>query len=158
MTPYQRGKLAHDADTDNDPFEEVLVAHFLTGIVVSTPDVFLLARPVDSRGDHMGFNDPFLTYDEPDTWHVYLGAGDITKLADFFPYPLPTVSFVRKNSLHFYRLAPRSEIVNRIKRYGRKEETRSGATESESTRSNGAETTEQAGRSLEPTGETGCCR
>ena len=156
MTPYQRAQLAHNSDPDNDPFEEVIVAHFLTGIVISTPDVFLLARPVESSDPSP--TDPFEVYDNPDTWHIHLAAGDLSKIADSLPYPLPLVSFVRKNRLHFYRLAPRSDLIERIRRHDRKKETRRSATESELSRSDGAEKAEQAGRSIESTGAESCCR
>lgn len=116
MNPFESARILHRSHPDIIPFEEAMIAHLLFGVVVSTPNVFFMARPVDSNADPFGYDDPWLTYDDPDTWHIYLAAGDLTMVGGLVPYPLPWVSFVRKNSLRFRN----SKHMQSLLRYGRK--------------------------------------
>lgn len=120
MTPYERAVAAHEADPHNDPFADVLAAHLVGGAVISTPDVFFLARPVDTRCNRDLFDFAWIQFDDPDCWHCYLAAGDLTKLGRHMPYPLPFISFVRRNKLH---IRPLTRIHAR---YGWQKETRKG--------------------------------
>jgi hypothetical protein len=115
MNPFETARAFHRSIPDIIPFEEALSAHLLFGVVISTPNVFFMARPVDSTADSLGYDDPWLTYDVPDTWHIYLAAGDLTLIGGLVPYPLPWVSFVRKNSLRFRN----SKHMQNLLRYGR---------------------------------------
>ena len=115
MNPFESARILHRSIPDIILFEEALSAHLLFGVVVSTPNVFFMARPVDSGADSLGYDDPWLTYDDPDTWHIYLAAGDLVSISDLLPYPLPWVSFVRKNSLRFRN----SKHMHSLLRYGR---------------------------------------
>lgn len=79
------------------------MAHLIGGYVISTPEVFLLFRPVDSRRPDL-FDDPWAVFEEVDTWFCYLAAGDLSQFGRFMPYPLPFVAWNRKNSLRFHTL------------------------------------------------------
>jgi hypothetical protein len=118
MNPFESARILHRSIPDIILFEEALSAHLLFGVVVSTPNVFFMARPVDSGADTLGYDDPWLTYDDPDTWHIYLAAGDLSTISDLLPYPLPWVSFVRKNSLRFRN----SKHMQNLLHYGRQTE------------------------------------
>lgn len=121
MTPYERAVSAHEADPDNDPFADVLAAHLVGGVVVSTPDVFFLARPVDTRGEQDLFDYAWCQFADPDCWHCYLAAGDLRGLGRYMPYPLPFISFVRRKEL---RIRPLKKVIHR---YGWQKETREGS-------------------------------
>ena len=65
-----------------------------------------MGRPVDSAGRHEDIVNPAFEFprEKCDCWHVYLMAGDTTRVWDIMPYPLPKISFERRNELRFYAL------------------------------------------------------
>jgi hypothetical protein len=126
MTPFETARAFHRAIPDITPFEEALTAHLLLGLVVSTPSAFLMARPVNLGADDMLFDDVWTTFTNPDCWHVYLAAGNCRALIEATPYPLPYVSFLRKNRLHVRSLKHMTEKVTTISRYGRTTEKTDG--------------------------------
>lgn len=119
MTPFEQARALHRSDPDNEPFEEVLMAHLLHGVVVSTPTVFVLMRPVGLWAEHKSFDDSWLRFANPDCWHCYLAAGDLREMFAAIPYPLPYCSFVRKNRLHIRELKHMTERVSNLSRHGR---------------------------------------
>jgi hypothetical protein len=121
MTPALRAAQWHSRQPDCESFSEALLAHLHGGYVISTPEVFLLFRPVDSRGDRLLFDDPWHRFETFDTWHCYLAAGDLTQFRQFIPFDLPFFSYVRKNRLRVRPLT-QSPVL-----YGRKTETRKAA-------------------------------
>lgn len=61
--------------------------YFETGYVFVTPDFFLMGKRVD------------------DYWLVFAAAGDMAKMLDAIPFPLPRVAWSRRGKpLRFYRL------------------------------------------------------
>lgn len=123
MTPYHRAKARHLAENCRITFEEAIFLHALTGYVVITPEVFLLFRPVDSRGDSDLYDDPSITFADPDTWFVYLAAGDASQFESWFPFDLPNVAFIRKKRLHFTRY---KKTARKLTSYGRRKTSGSG--------------------------------
>jgi hypothetical protein len=105
MTPFDLAAQFQAADPDNIGLHEAIAAHLFSGVVISTPTVFLLIRPVDTRSNHLLFDDPWVTFQDPDCWHCYLAAGDLSQFGRYIPSPLPLVSYVRKNSLRIHPLA-----------------------------------------------------
>lgn len=102
MTPYTLARSVYDAEPCARTFEVDLIAHLALGYVVSTPEVFAMFRPVHRDGGE-GIVDPFVSFPDPDCWHIYLAAGDISLIHGFIPHPLPWVSWERKNRLRFHR-------------------------------------------------------
>lgn len=88
-------------------FEEDLHLHLLNGYVINRPDFFIMGRHVDSRADPEQIVNPEWLFDpmDCDCWHVYLMAGDMARAFEAMPFPLPLISFERKNELHFQLLA-----------------------------------------------------
>lgn len=81
-SPYWQAKRAYlKADNQEYTFEGVLKAHLDGGICVSTPEYFLMARPVAREASQELLSDPFLSFENlnPDAWFVYMAAGDISK-------------------------------------------------------------------------------
>lgn len=85
-------------------FQEDMELHLISGYVVSTPDYFVMARPVNKDADPARIVDPNVMFnkEEWDCWHIYLYAGDIVKAWDKDTLHLPFVSFERKNRLRIY--------------------------------------------------------
>ena len=93
-------------------FNEDLELHLVAGYVVSTPDYFIMARPVDSGAPPQDIVDAACLFDkeECDCWHIYVMAGDMKKCWDHCPADLaglPLVSFERKNRL---RILPMDRV------------------------------------------------
>jgi hypothetical protein len=87
-------------------FQQDLDIHLTTGYVVSTPEYFIMARPVNSGAPQEDVVNPMHIFDnsECDCWHIYLMAGDMKKCWDKCPddlKDLPLVSFERSNVLKF---------------------------------------------------------
>ena len=108
MTPAELAAAVYQQEPCARSFREDLEAHLLHGYVFSTPDVFLMIRPVD-RGWRDQIVDPtknpewIKPWSPPDCWHVYLAAGDIQEMWKFLPYPLEFVSYERSNRLRIVR-------------------------------------------------------
>ena len=96
-------------------FKEDLEIHLLTGFVYSTPDYFIMGRPVDRYGDPALIVDPTYPFprDQWNCWHIYLMAGDVTKCWEREPIVFPWVSWEKRNKLKFY---PMMSIRSRIER------------------------------------------
>ena len=103
MTPYEQAVLVYACEPCARSFEDDLRLHMMYGYVVSTPDVFLMGRPVEKNADETLIKDPAYKFYNPDTWLVYLAAGDMAKFFDYEPYPLPWMAWERQNVLRFHR-------------------------------------------------------
>jgi hypothetical protein len=76
-------------------------------VVVSTPELFLLAKPIDSRKPPEIWRDIATGSNEPDTWLVWAyatAAGvNINKILTHCPHPYNFVAFARRTGrLKFY--------------------------------------------------------
>jgi hypothetical protein len=144
MTPYLTAKALHESDPENVPWDDLISAHLVHGVLVSTPDVFLAMRPIDCWSSFDAFNDPWSESDapawmgtkSPNCWHVYLAAGDLGGLFDFCPYELPLVSFVRKNTLRFQNF---HRLKAKLQSHGRKSQETTGGGANAGERDRGGE-------------------
>jgi hypothetical protein len=107
MTPFETARATHEG-YGIEPFHQALAAHLAHGVVISTAEVFLLMRPVDTRARHALFDDPAYVFDNPNCWHCYLAAGDMTQFGRYIPYELPFISYVKRNRL---RILPLSQTT-----------------------------------------------
>lgn len=89
-------------------FEEDLAAHLQTGVVVSTPLHFLMARAVVRSAP--GVEDPWQAFDIPDTWLIWAASGPSAVSVKTFcltmqPFPLRWVAWARrKGPLIYHRI------------------------------------------------------
>jgi hypothetical protein len=104
MTPFEQAVAVYSREPCARTFDEDLRLHLRNGYVVSTPDFFVMARPV-RRIIIEGICNPAIRFEKPDCWHVYLLAGSIQKALTALPYDLPWMSWERGNVLRFYPLA-----------------------------------------------------
>ena len=67
-------------------FTSDLAAHFAHGLVIATPDYFIMARPVRRDAEPEALLDPWHSFTAPDAWMVWLAAGDLRKaMASLWP-------------------------------------------------------------------------
>jgi hypothetical protein len=111
MTPFEQAIAIYDSEPCFRTFDEDLRLHLRHGFVFSTPEFFVMGRPtpapwVDDGAIDSMICDPAVTWPKhsQQCWHVHVMAGDMAKAWGILPWPLPYVSFQRKNELRFYRL------------------------------------------------------
>jgi len=85
-------------------FAEDLALHFEHGFVFSTPDYFIMGRPVPKDAPAEDIVNPAIVFPRAicDCWHCYLFAGDMAAALAVLPWALPWISFERKNELRIY--------------------------------------------------------
>jgi hypothetical protein len=110
LTPYVRARAVYETELCARSFDEDLEWHLLNGYVLSTPDVFVMARAVNSKCVGSQIVLPRVQFNHPDCWHIYLLAGDWMKAFQYIPIEYPLISWERKNKLRFYS-------YNRMHRY-----------------------------------------
>jgi hypothetical protein len=88
-SPYEQAQDLFRQHPEEGTFADALVDHLESGYVFSTPDVFMLGKPVN------------------DGWFVHTLCGDMQKAIELMPYFLPWIAFVRyhngKRRLAMYR-------------------------------------------------------
>lgn len=88
--------------------------HLNDGFVFSTPEFFVMGRPVRRDADPQLIRNPAFTWkrDSADAWWIHGMAGDMSKVIAFMPWPLKWVGFERFDCIcRFYdlhRLAERT--------------------------------------------------
>ena len=109
--PYERAARWHIAHCPHTPFVQVVEAHFFSGVVVSTPDIFVLARRVGHDWDEVRLLDIGQADPAGDCWHVWLFAGNLPQLPAADMLRLPWVTFHRGHRLVLLRSARVSEFL-----------------------------------------------
>lgn len=116
MTPIERAAAVYAREPCARPFHEDLTAHFVRGYVISTPDVFVMFRPVRWANGEASIVNPWIPHEDCDAWHIYLFSGNIEALESLLPYPLPWVSYERENVLRRFRVSRMSGLVKFMKK------------------------------------------
>jgi len=113
--PAILARHVYDKEPCARTWAEDVELHLLFGYVFSTPDYFIMGRPVKHDAPDSCIVDPLYQFPrcEWDAWHIYLYSGDITKCWDIEPFKFPWVTFERKNVLRRYPM-------DRLKRLIRK--------------------------------------
>lgn len=105
MTPYEEARAIYTKEPCKRTFGEDLVAYFLHGYVISTPDFFVMARPVNGAAMPSMIVDSRVQFprDTWNCWHVHLMAGNMAKAWAALPFDLPLFTFERQNVLRMHR-------------------------------------------------------
>jgi hypothetical protein len=105
--PYTEARAIYDREPCARTFQQDLDFHFRFGFVFSAPRFFIMGRPVIKGAPPAAIVNPAVQFngEECDCWHVYLMAGDLAKIWEIVPWPLPWCSWERKNELRFTRFA-----------------------------------------------------
>lgn len=99
--PFLAAAAVYDREPCARTFEADLFLHLLHGIVVSTPEVFAMVRPVCREWPLAWLRDPERIDPDGDCWWIWLAAGDVRRL---FQWPVPAkkwVAFERSNTPKF---------------------------------------------------------
>ena len=111
-TPVERAARVYEQENCLYTFKQDLEFYLINGWVISTPCVFLMARPVQSLAPRQQITGHHVFY-EADAWLVYLLAGDMAEAWRFLPYELPKMMLERKNVLRCWDLlAFRRRIIS----------------------------------------------
>jgi hypothetical protein len=102
--PYEAAQMSFGEYNEPFFFREMLDAHFCTGTVISTPDVFLAFRPVEVDWTTDELCDPWKTSENPNAYHVFLAAGDLSKIGPHLPPALPFITFHRDGADKIHKL------------------------------------------------------
>ncbi|CAB4186549.1 hypothetical protein UFOVP1329_23 [uncultured Caudovirales phage] len=97
MTPYEAAALVYESEPCVRTFDHDLVLHLMNGYVVSTPEVFVMARRVHRHWSVAQLLDPTLTAPDGDCWWVWCLAGQMSAVVPLIPISLPWVGFERSN-------------------------------------------------------------
>lgn len=112
-SPAFQARVVYESLGSDWPFTSVIEMHLLGGYVVSTPEYFILARPVDSTADEARILNPLISFSKPDAWFIFAYAGDISRAWDYFPVFYPKVGWQRANRpIRFY---PMENIIRKVK-------------------------------------------
>ena len=90
-------------------FAEALEHHYRRGFVFSTPQYFVMGRPVlkGHKGDAQHIADirnPAFSWEVYDSWWIHAAAGDTKRMWDVLPWPLGFIGFERfDGEPRFYR-------------------------------------------------------
>ena len=97
MTPFAKVSKLYAVHPEMS-FELDLEAHFDCGYVVSTPEVFAMARPVRKDWSAAKLRNQFLTVplETADCWFIWCLAGDLSVAARWLPCELPWLGFARR--------------------------------------------------------------
>jgi len=107
MTPVERAALLYEDIAD---FRRDLEAHLLQGYVHSTPEAFVMARPVCATAPEVEIVNPWHAFPRErwDAWWIWLAAGDLASLMPLFPYELPCIGWQRcwkgRPNMKFYSM------------------------------------------------------
>ncbi len=107
MTPIERAMGWHETSGCCLPFVELIAAHGRHGVVIVTPELFILARRIDPYWPIDRINDPWDAVPDGKCWHVWLAAGDWRHWEQYEPRngPLVTqVSMHRRRIMRVYGL------------------------------------------------------
>lgn len=94
MTPFDTVVQLYKDHPQEEPFEYYLLWHMRNGFVFSTPDFFIMGRPVS----RLAF-DPnkleFFPRETCDAWFIHVMAGDMAKAWSILPWELPYLLWER---------------------------------------------------------------
>lgn len=98
-------------------FYDLVKAHLITGTVISNDEVFILFRPVETTFTNPQLNDPLFKSSSPNAYHVYLMAGDLSKIEKHLPPALEFITYHRDGSdvIHKVSFAQFIRLISRAR-------------------------------------------
>ena len=116
MSPYEKAMSVYQAEPCKRTFAQDLDLHLRYGFVFSTPEFFVMGRPVRKDAIERDLVDPGVLFKKSDcdAWMLYLVAGDMAKIVSVMPYPLPWIILERKNEVRIYPLPEMVRLASHI--------------------------------------------
>lgn len=108
MSPYLLAHAAYHARGEPGiPWSAVIDFHFQTGVIISDPRVFVMARPVPDDltvDEEVSLSDYGLAGHHGGTWHVWAAAGDLRRMMPLLEdYAIEELSFQRRGHDRLHR-------------------------------------------------------
>lgn len=108
ITPYQQIEDRYRAHPQQEPFVNYVVHHHRHGFVFSRPDLFVMGRAVVRHAPTEAIRDCRVLFqrESADCWHIFAAAGDMRRMWQVAPWPLPWFCWSRLHDplseLQFY--------------------------------------------------------
>ncbi len=116
-TPLDLARRIYDREWCSGTFPQHLVLHLTHGWVISTPQFFMMGRPVLHTAPESLILDIAHKFDDPDAWLVWAAAGTHPReLIRHMPFPLPHIGWQKRNRLRWYALG---DLGTRLSPQGR---------------------------------------
>lgn len=111
MTPREKAQEFYRTDSQW-PLEHWEMVFNVVGVVKNKPDLYCLAKPVNSAAPDALILDPEFVFKNPDCWLVWYVAGSMGAALAEMPFPLPLACSERANKqgLQFHD-------ISRLKRF-----------------------------------------
>lgn len=112
MTPFEQ--LAAQYGQHGISLHQYVRLHLKSGFVFSTPEYFVMGRPVPRTVDPSLIRNPNVTFtrEQSDAWWIHGMAGDMGELIRIMPWPLEWIGFERFDEFpRFYKL---ERLLNRV--------------------------------------------
>jgi hypothetical protein len=95
VSPYAQARRLYELEPEEHPFEWYWNYFAEFGFAFSTPDYFIIGRAVPSQ--HAGVSDCANLYPRAfcDAWFIHMMAGNLERVWDILPYPLPLLGYER---------------------------------------------------------------
>jgi hypothetical protein len=97
MSPFETAGDMYRRHPQDCPFERYLHWYLQHGFVYSTPDFFIMGRPVHLCADRKLITEDFHIFDpdDCDAWYIFAMAGSIHRAWSILPWPLPWLCWER---------------------------------------------------------------
>jgi hypothetical protein len=104
MTPAEKAAVVYTVEPCARTFEQDLALHLLNGYVYSSPEYFVLARPVWAGAPEEEILDPECVWpvEVCNCWWIYLFSGDLAEAVKLFPFRLALIGWERENKPRLY--------------------------------------------------------
>lgn len=110
LSPAFRAAMEYQIIPGEYTFFDAVEAHLVNGYVVASPEMFILARPVERSASEELLLNPCYRFESPDAWFIYLAAGQLKYAWKFYPKAYEWVGWQRRGKVcRFYEM-------NQIKR------------------------------------------
>lgn len=97
MSPIARAEaLFNQQNRTDEIFIAQLMMYLRFGYVISTPQLFIMFRPVEIAAAPEQIADPEHRFARPDAWFIHSAVGKLQMFPRLAPYPLPWICFWRK--------------------------------------------------------------
>lgn len=100
-------------------FRDELSAHLVNGYVLSSPDCFVMGRPIDLRSPREVVLNPWFAFppENVNAWLVWAAAGTVREILAFLPYELPYLVWQRRGGkLRVYEFEKCKSTIQRLTR------------------------------------------
>lgn len=115
MRPIRQAEFEYNGTSRN--FTHDLAEYLSLGFVYSGADAFVMARPME-RDQLQWWNDWHYIPNKPDTWFVFLAAGEgnLSRFQQLAPYKLPFIAWHRRtgSKIHVHEWAKFERKLNGI--------------------------------------------